>query len=76
MANAIDLKTNPHGNVKKFPIKAIVGAPHAPVIALGGRDHFAVDLDVGKPGATCKDATTSGGLLGLFGCALRPWGGR
>ena len=76
MANAIDLKTNPHGNVKKFPIKAIVGAPHAPVIALGGRDHFAVDLDVGEPGATCEDATTSGGLLGLLGCALRPWGRR
>ena len=76
MANAIDPKTNPHGNVQKFPIKAIVGAPHAPVIALGGRDHFAVDLDVGEPGATCEDTTTPGGLLGLLGCALRPWGRR
>ena len=61
---------------EKFPIKAIVGAPHAPVIALGGRDHFAVDLDVGEPCATCEDAATPGGLLGLLGCALRPWGRR
>ena len=74
MANAIDHKTDPHGNVQKFPIKAIVGAPHAPVIALGGRDHFAVDLDVCEPSATCEDAATSSGLLGLLGCALRPWG--
>ena len=71
MANAIDPKTDPHGNVQKSRSK-----PHAPVIALGGRDHFAVDLNVGEPGATCEDATTSGGLLGLLGCALRPWGRR